>query len=416
MAKSIKWLIPAALGLSVILPYIFSASLCGQTIRATDEDVVNKEVTIIGVAAGSDLKAEQQALAEALRKAVEQSCGVFVKAQSQSKDYKLVYDKIFANTVGFVREHKVLKTWPKDGKTFVQIRAVVSTQRFEEDWATIAHLMNRANNPRMIIVIAEATNWTTTSPAYTVKEDATVQTKLESFFISKGISLRDRKVSEKVSKRDIHLAGASKDPAAVAKIGARFQADIVITGNASAKFNKTSEIGGIEMFHYVGNLNIRAVHTDSAELIVSKSYRISTVTTERGTGEQKALEKLADDCAPKVLAAIVEALRKKIYVRRTIHLTVEAMDHSAWKLFKSELAKVHGVEAMRLREITEKLTHADVEYLFNNEIFLDEISKLKIEGVKFEIREVTANRLRLRVTKPAKKPAKEPAKKSAAKS
>ena len=95
----------------------------GQKVKAAP---VDKTVTVTGVAAGTTLKSKDEAVAQALRKAVEEACGVFLKAQTKIRDYQTVYDKIFANTVGYVVEHKVLKTWTDEEKTFATVRVRVS--------------------------------------------------------------------------------------------------------------------------------------------------------------------------------------------------------------------------------------------------------------------------------------------------
>ena len=329
----------------------------GQTVQAQRivvGKVVDKWVTVTGVAAGETLSSRDEALAGALRKAVEQACGVFLKAQSQSDNYKLVYEKIFADTVGFVREHKVLGTRKTDGKTHVRIRARVSTRKFRKDWATIAHTIERENNPRVIIAIVEATHWTAAGPAYRVEETGTVQSRIEDFFLNKGIVLMDRKVARKVSKRDLLLAGMNDDTKAIAAIGAQFKADVVITGRATGKYSSTLAMEDVKMHQFAGVLNIRAIQTDSARLLVAKNYSVTKNTVRRGSGAQKALAKVADESAPKLLSAIVEAWRKRAYVSRTVQLNVGGMNYATWKRFKTELKKVRGIQALRLREITEK--------------------------------------------------------------
>ena len=297
----------------------------GQTIKV--RKVVDRWVTVTGTVAGVDEKAKEQAVAHALRTAVEQACGVFLTAQSKTRDYKAVYDKVFANTVGYVIEHKLLRPWTEGQTTRVRLRARVSTQKFEKNWAVIAHTVHQENNPRVVVAIAEAVRYTPTGWTYEAKEKGAVQTKIEDFFITKGLTLMDRATARGVSKRDVLLAAVRDDTEAVAALGARFKADVVVMGRATAKYGKTIHIADQRMHQYIATLNLRVVQTDSARILASKSYGpITTSTLQRGGGEDKALAKLADESAPKILAAVVEAWRKRANIQRTVQLMISGMD------------------------------------------------------------------------------------------
>ncbi len=370
-----------------------AAAAPGQVVQARP---VDRWVTTTGVAAGTDEKARDEAVAQALRTAVEQACGVFLTAQSKAADYQAVYDRVFADTVGYVREHKVLKTWIEDGKTHARVRARVSTQRFEKDWAAIAHTVNQENNPRVIVAIVEATHHGTGGPTYQVKEGGTVQSKIEDFFLSKGIALMDRATATNVSKRDVLLAAIKDDDKAVAALGSRFKADVVVTGRASAKFGKTLHVAGVRMHQYTAKLNVRVIQTDSARLLVSKAFGPTTANTlQRAGGEDKALAKLAEGSAPKLLAAVVEAWRKRVHVWRTVHVSIMGMDYKAWKAFRAEAGKLRGVRALRLREITESVANIDVEYRYTNTHLADHLTELK--DTRLKVTEISANRIKLKV-------------------
>ncbi len=357
---------------------------------------VDTWVTATGRAAGADDKARDEAVAQALRTAVEEACGVFLTTQSKTDDYKAVYDKVIANAVGYVREHKVDKVTVAQGVTTAKVRARVSTRKFEVDWASIAHTIHQENNPRVVVAIVEAVHQAAAGPTYEVKEGGKVETTVESFFLAKGISLMDKNTAAKTQKRDILLAAVKDDVDSVASLGARFKADVVILGKAVAKFGKELKIADQTMYQYTASLNVRVVQTDSARVLAVQSYGPFTVNTmQKGGGEDKALAKLADDCAPKLLAAVIEAWRKRANVSRTIELSITGMDFGGWKTFKAEVSKLRGVQAIRLREITQSVASIDIEYRYGNETLADRLTELK--EVKLKVTEITSNRLRLKV-------------------
>jgi hypothetical protein len=70
------------------------------------------------------------------------------------------------------------------------------------------------------------------------------------------------------------------------------------------------------------------------------------------------------------------------------------MDFNLWKTFKAEAEKIRGVQAIRLREITQDVANIDIEYRYDNEGLADRLTELK--AVKLKVTEITSNRLRLK--------------------
>lgn len=362
-------------------------------------------VTVQDGAAGTGLKAKDEAVAAALRKAVEQACGVFLTSKSKTVDYKPVYDKVFAGAVGYVLEHKVLKTWEADGITWVRLSARVSNQKFEQDWVRIAHTLHQENNPRVVVVISEGGLMTASGPV-TREEAGLAQSKIEEFFLSKGLVLVDRGTTQNVSKRDIMLASIKDDTNEVAAIGARFKADVVVVGQATAKLGQRIHVAGTALNQFVASMNIRVIRTDSAQLLVSKTFGpVTSNSMTAAGGEDKAMTKLAEESAPVLLKEMLEAWRKQINVTRHVELLISGMDYKAWKAFSEEAQTIRGVQNVRRREITLENANIDIEYSYSVDNLADRLSEMKT--VKLDITEISANRIKLKVAAVAKPPAAE---------
>ncbi|MBI5724958.1 MAG: hypothetical protein HZA50_13440 [Planctomycetes bacterium] len=494
-----KWvLIPVFAAVMALGP----AGLLGQTGVDVGNTNTDTWITAEGSAGGLDLKAQDEAKNQALRKAVEKACGVFINAQSKAQDYKLVYDKIMANTVGYVVESKDPKFTKDEAAniTICKITCRVSTRKFEEDWALIAHTKHQEGNPRVIIVIAETTeemvkdlleenksdststvetkiegtvtdealrtaNITRSGEGYvwidsrnrrwlfggrttteiqcisgeqvteeeklaarrhfqsvikttaasqgsstkavwkrlaaTIEEKGTVQTKLEEFLLSKDFKLVDQSVAKDVNKRDIMLAMGGDDMAAVSALGAKFHADVVILGTATVKQSGQREINvagtKANMFTYSGRLVVRAIRTDSAQLIVSRAFGPYETTSMKQGDEAKMLADMADKAAPELLKSVIEAWRKQVNVTRNVSIMISGMDFAAWKTFKAEMEKLRGVQNLRLREITESVANIDAEYDFTAENLADNMTSLK--ETKLAVTEISPNRIKAKVVK-----------------
>lgn len=382
-----------ALLLMILSAALLPACLANaQGIR--DSQAPDRWVDATAQAPGIDISAQEAAVKLALRKAVEQGCGVFLKSESKGQDYSAVYDRIFADSVGYVREYKVVSVKVGTDTTTATVRARVSTQKFEKDWAVIAHTIHQENNPRVVIVATDA-SWTHTAPSEETMEASVVQGKLEDFFLEKGIQLMDRGTARNVNKRDLLLASIKDDAREVAALGAKFDADVVLTAKASAKYGKEIIVGGQRMYQYVATLTVRAIRCDSAQTLVSKSYECTVNSLQQGGGREKALAKLAEEQAPAVLKALVEAWRKQVHVSRNINLTISGMTFAQWEAFSVEAKALRGMQNLRLREITEGVANIDVEYDLDTETLAKAMKG--IAAVKLTVTEFNANRLKMKV-------------------
>jgi len=359
-------------------------------------------ITVTEGSAGTDLKAKDEAVAEALRKAVKQVCGTFIQAQTKTENYQVIYDKIIADTTGYVVEYKVLNTRVADGITWATVRALVSTRRFSLKWSAIAHTVLRENNPRLLLAIAEATVWLNGLPQYDLDGIGTVQSKIEEFLLSKNIQLVDKEVAEGVKKRDLILAEEKGDTAKIAAVSAKFQAEVTVVGKASARFTRRVVVGGQTLFQYTATMTAKAIQVDSGGVLVSKTFGPITVTSTQGRSEVRALTKLAADVGPELLEAIAKAWAKRQNVFRTVPIVVAGLSFSQWGQMEKELKGLRGVEALRLREITNDLAQIDVEYRYSNQDLAKRLVELK--SVRLEVTEISATRIKLKVVAPATAP------------
>lgn len=374
-----------------------AAALCPRAAaaQATDPPGEAQWVTVTAASAGTDPRGRDDAVAEALRKAVEQACGTFLKARSRTENYKLVYDRIFADAVGYVRRHTVVRIRTEEGETHATVKALVSTEKFSKDWAAIAHTVRRAGNPRLLVALRESIGRRTAAPVPARWRPGVVQSRIEEFLLDHDIVLVDRKTAGKVSRRDVVLAAAKDDAAAVAAFGAKLKADVVLTGHARAQFSKAVRVGEATMYQYTTSLTVKAVQSDSARILLSKTYGPETQTLLQRHAEEKALAKTGRKVAPKVLSDLVEAWRKQVQVSKAFQLVLSPMTYRRWKRFREEISELRGVEDVRLREITESVASIELEYRYGRKSLADHLTSLK--KVRLEITELTASRIKAKV-------------------
>jgi hypothetical protein len=367
-----------------------------------------KRVKALGQAAGTDVRAGDEAVQAAQRKAVEMACGVFINAQSQTEDFALVKDRILSQAGGYVREWEEVRRWVDGGVTNVEIEAIVLVADFERDWAAFAHLKEDEGNPRMMVVIIEDNDVDDLKPPVL---HGVCQSRIEHFFLDKDVQLMDKTVSEQVRERDVSQAALDNDVTKLAAIAAEFKAEVLVFGRAEAKRGGTVALGGHTLYGWDVTLNIRAVQADSAAILMSNTYRPEKAyTTTSAAAGDDAFRTLADDVAAQVLKDIAQAWHKRGSARRILSVKFNEVSRSVKfnevsrkqaKAICAALAEhrgvVGGTEGAKLRNLNHGVADVEVDWKFDLNLLADMIEDLGVEGMSFEITEQTGNRLDVKV-------------------
>lgn len=382
-------------------------------------------VTVTGRAIGNTPAAEEEAKLDALRMAVSQVCGSFINAQSQTEDFMLVRDKVLEQPVGFARVVKVLKGPQVVGGdiTEIQLQAEVFPAEFEKRWAEFAHIKQREGNPRCVIVVLEDDNPFDSIPPIT---NGLVQTELENFFLEQKVELMDKGAADAVRKRDLQLAAESGDAKKAAAAGAAFKADVVVLGTAEARQGDSVELAGVTVKRWNVTMTLRTIQTDSAAILVSKTYRPEkAMTTTSGSGKD-ALTRVARDNAPQVLSDIAKAWRERATVGKVIQVTLEPCSRAVFKAIQAEMIGHKGItggaDGFKLRELVNNVASVEVNWKYDLDQLADRFEELALQSddglMTLQVTEQTANRFTVKLKTrtnpaPAPPPASSPASQTA---
>jgi len=353
-----------------------------------------KVVTVEGSAAGTDAQAMEKAKLDALRKAVEQACGTFINAQTKTKDYAAVYDRVLANAVGLVTEFTVLERRVEGGVSHCKVRATVSPAQFEAEWARIRHTLEAEGNPRCVVVVVEDND---VDDQADPRADGVVQSVLERFFLDKGVQLMDQGAGAKTQARDVELAALNNDVKKLAAMAAGFKADVVIAGRAEARQAGTTELAGRTLYKWQATLTVRAYHADSAQLLMSNTYTATKPSVNRNAGGDDVLKLCAEENAGKVLQDLGKAWSQRQNVRRICRVTLEHCTREDYKAFEAALRPIQGVQAVRMRELVNEVCTVEVDWDYDLPRLVDEIERLKVPGTRYRATEQSHDRVTLRL-------------------
>jgi len=346
-----------------------------QNARPAGRNLV--EITVTGEGAGED-----DAVRDAMRKAIERGAGTFISSRSQTKDFALVRDTILSRAAGFIQSRRVLskKALP-DGTWQVRILAVVSVRGVEDTWGAVTTMLQQVGRPKIMVFLREKINGR-------MQDDSTVQTRVESVLLASGFQLVDKAQLKEIDKRDLTAAVADDSPAKVQAIAKRFGAQIFITGLANATPGPPTAIGGVRLFPYQAEANIRTFRSDTAQLLSSIPGRPTRgVDRVWRSAAAKALDAQARQVSPVVLRDILRFWQDALAGRGEVQLEVAGIAFKDYLLIKKKLKQVKQV-----KDVTTKYANKTARCSIQSDVNAETLAEKLVEVLEqLEITDVSQN-------------------------
>ncbi len=233
--------------------------------------------------------ARSKAIDEAQRNAIEKTVGVMISSSSEVENYQLKVDRILSESKGFINTYKIVSE-AREGDTYkVVIEADIGMDRLKDSMEAINLLIVQKSRPRVVVLFSNA------GGKETVAESA----------IAKYLLSMDFKVVDpEMIRKDLEKAvpkGASAAYDAIAKTGARYGAEIMISGtleNSSSKF----KMDNVEMQFNKVNAAAKAMRIDTGEVIASDNE------TRSGPGMEDMIKRMSDEAGQALAKKLVEQI------------------------------------------------------------------------------------------------------------
>ncbi len=333
---------------------------------------------------------ESDALRDAMRKAVERGAGTLISSQSQTKDFALVRDTVLARAAGFVQSRKILsKNELPDGTWEIKISAVVSVQGIEDTWGAVKTLLKQVGRPKIMVFIREKISGKD-------QDDSTVQTRIENVLLKSGFLLVDKNQLKAIDRRDLTAAVADDNPAKVQAIAKRFGAQIFITGLANCTAGPIKAIGGVRLYPYQAEANVRTFRSDTAQLLSSvPGPPTRGVDRVWRSAASKALDTQARVLAPRVLADILTFWQEALAGRGEVQLQVEGISFTQYMALKKKLKTIK-----ELKDVTTKYSNKIAECSIESDVNAETLAEKIAETVEnLEITDVSQNVIKAKFEK-----------------
>jgi hypothetical protein len=342
-------------------------------------------VTVDGRGADKDA-----ALQDALRAAVERGAGQFIHAQTETKDYQVVLDKVLSKAAGFVKRYDILKVSPPDANGIVTLRltADVAVKAVATEWGEVQILLQQKGKPRLMVVIGEKVDGD-------IRDDSIVASEIEKQLLKNDFPLVDKAQLSEIQKREVSEASFGSDMSRIIAIGKLFGAELVITGSAVAEYGSKEDLYGVPVVMYGATVRVKAVRTDNAATLFSDNVDARKGSRTRNTAATESLRQAGSQMAKQVQDGILGKWAREAGQTQSVNLEINGLTFSGRTRFVAALKKLKMVAGVQPRSLSNGVATFTVDIKGLGDDFaqaLDEIRQPKLEVI-----DVTANAIRCKI-------------------
>lgn len=385
----------AVYAFTVLLAFFLSSA------SGANEDIpITIETTGTASVAGSDVSAARDsAIADALRKAVEQAVGMVVSSETVVESFQALRDSVYTNASGYVKSYDVLAESRSGGMYQVRVKAVVSAAGLEGDLDAMGLLQRRAERPRVLFMISEKmpgdrdfTSWWRPDAyfgrAAGERKTGAAEAALMELFLRKGFNVVDMAGSPgAVVAADPYWPSEIPGDSAREAAG-KLNADIVVFGKATA--TEGPRTGGTAMVTWLADITAQAVRVDDGSLLGSGRGHATARHISAEKGPADALSIASEELAEGLAAQISSKWAGPV----SFTITLRGADYATAVEFKRLLrSSVRGLLSIYQRRFEGNEASFDIESKVSAQAVADDISRLqgfRVTGAALNAIEVEA--------------------------
>jgi len=365
--------------------------------QATQTVIAKGVATVFGEDKGL---ARDQAINDALRKAVEQALGTFVQASTLVQNSMVIEDNILAWSDGYVRSHRIVSEGMADASTYeVTIEAVVELANLRNDWEAVQNLLNRMGNPRVMFMIEEQNIGQSTNQFNYLSLDMNItENTLLDKFIQNGFECVDPATVRQNLKQEQAAAILQGDTQLAATLAKKLGAEVVITGKAFAKVATGINLGGMKSCQ--ANVTARVIRADVATVIATASQHAAYPHIDEVTGGTEAIKKATNKLADELIGKITQTWKDEFYKATTVKLMVNGISSfDQLNSFQSTLKfYIRGIKDIYTREVSGSIAELDVKMTGNANQLARELERKNLDKFKVRIIGLTMNKITLQLS------------------
>ena len=356
-----------------------------------------RSVTASGMAGLQDNQAisRDNAIKDALRKAIEQAVGLLLSSETIVSNSLLVADNIYSKTQGYIKQYQILTEATGQNSYRVTLSADIGVSDLENDLGALGLLQARVGRPRTLFVVSEyhtGSDVPFTAPA---GEYGATEAALKEEFMTKEFNVVDW--SAPAANQTGSLSSEATD-AAARESGRKTGAEIVI--KCTAKVKEGPRTPGSPVGSYLADLSATAIRVDNGQVLASGRSQGAARHVARSSGENGALDQASRTLAKKLMEQIIAQWIIETSGVQQTHITVRGL-HDMQELIKVKehiTGQLRGVQNIIQRSFDGGVAILDVSAKSNAQQLGDELAVSKISDLTLKVIGTTANTLEIAIS------------------
>ena len=392
--------------LNILLVFLFSLQLGAQTYSTPQASDNQQEVIARGMGAvisGDLAKAEEDAISNALRNAVEQVIGTMIQSEVLVQNYQTIEDRIYSQSAGYVERYEVIgKSRQGDTILEVSIKAVVRKGSLKNNLDALGLLISRKGKPRLMIIVDER-NMDEHYYDWGIDMNTT-ENEVMNALMEKGFPFVDREAAIRKIEKDAIMASLEGDEKAAQNIALQSGAEVLIVGKAVAKTASggPSAMTNAGMVSCQATINLRALRADDGTILATTSQQSAAAHIDQLTGGTQALKKAAKLASDDLTNKIVDRWQKDVYSGTTISLRLMNVEtyNDLVKIKNMLPYNVRGVQNVYQRDYSKQTALFDLDVKGTANQVAEELVVKDFSPYTIEVVNVTQNAVIAKIVKP----------------
>lgn len=351
-------------------------------------------------------KARDRAFEDALRKAVEQGVGIHISSESLSKNYQLIYDKILANSSGYVQQYRIIGEEEKGGFYVVKISALVKIDDIKSDLIAIGILLERKNLPRVLVVIKEqfmSQVVTKKAKHFFFHRQSQVEACLAAAFLEKGFYVLDSRSVKGSREKEQAIKAIQGNIKAAKLLGNIMNADVVLIGDSYSK--KSGTVAGSNFISVAATLSVKAIRAGTGEILTANTWNSSGAGLNDIAAANNAAKRVSSIASDKLIRDVLNKYIKDIQGAHIIQVIIyNITNFSHLDLLEKELKHyIPGIQKLYRRSFERRIAILDASIKGEIDTVASAIQKRKFEKFKVVVTGFSKNVIKLTIVQHEKK-------------
>lgn len=338
---------------------VFALSVLWMTAAAAQAPPAGLQ-TVVAIGSGSIHRddptgARRVAIDRGRFTAVDLVVADLISVEAVVRHFEALNEIVYDNTDAFIQDFKVLAEWQSESQYRVMVQCSVAVDQVRARLAEAGIAVGTVDLPGVLFMMTEQT-FPEDPPQFWWGADyffarAASEAAMGEVFAEAGFTVIDHDAALRRGAVDLPDGlGPAPAPEAAVRLGAFFQAEVVVVGRASAEMAPNTMAGQATSFQ--GRVEATALRTDTGQVIATAREEATVVAADEITGSQNAIAEAGRRAGEALARRVTAAWQQADAALREVLVQVRGTQPLAnFVKFRRMLGDLPGVEQVQAQEM-----------------------------------------------------------------